>query len=166
MSEELIKRAVWFLVLLLAQALVLGRIHLFNCATPLLYVYFVTSFPRNFPRWAILVWSFMLGLCVDIFFNTPGMASAAMTVIAVLQPYYFELFISRDSAANMVPSLASLGTVKYSYYIIVLVLLYSVIFFSLELFSFFNITYWAMSVVGSAALTLLLIFAFEIAKAK
>lgn len=60
MTIDLLKRTGWFLVFVLAQALVLGRIHLFNCATPLLYVYFVTSFPRNYPKWGTLLWSFML----------------------------------------------------------------------------------------------------------
>ena len=38
MSLDWIKNLVFFAVLLLAQALVLNYVHLFNCATPLLYV--------------------------------------------------------------------------------------------------------------------------------
>jgi rod shape-determining protein MreD len=71
MSTDFLKRLGLFFVFLLSQAVLLGRIHLFNCATPLFYVYFVTMFPRNYPKWGILVWSFLLGLMVDIFFNTP-----------------------------------------------------------------------------------------------
>ena len=87
MNLGLIKGIVAFVVLLLVQALVLNRIHLFNCATPLLYVYVAMLFRRNFPRWAILVSCFTMGLCVDIFSNTPGVAAGAMTLIGLLQPY-------------------------------------------------------------------------------
>ena len=79
MALDLLKRLLFFAILLVAQALVLNHIHLFNCATPLLYVYLVLLFPRNFPKWAILLWSFALGLCVDSFTNTPGVAAGSMT---------------------------------------------------------------------------------------
>ena len=166
MTIDLLKRAGWFLVFVLAQALVLGRIHLFNCATPLLYVYFVTSFPRNYPKWGTLLWSFMLGLVIDIFTNTPGLAAASLTLIAAIQPYYFSLFVPRDSAENLEPSMASLGLLRYSYYVVALVLLYSLVFYSLEMFSFFNWEHWALSVAGSTLLTLCFIYVFEYVRGK
>lgn len=50
MTFELIKRTGIFIALCLMQALVLNRIHLFDCATPLLYVYFAITIPRNHPK--------------------------------------------------------------------------------------------------------------------
>jgi rod shape-determining protein MreD len=164
MTIDLLKRAGWFVVFVLVQAVVLGRIHLFNCATPLFYVYFVTQFPRNYPKWGILLWSFLLGLMLDTFSNTPGLAAASLTVIAAIQPYYFELFVPRDSVDDLKPALSTLGPLKYSYYIIIMVLLYCLIFYSLELFTYFIWVQWAFCVGGSAAITLMLIFTFEIAK--
>ena len=166
MTLDLLKRAGWFVVFVLVQAVVLGRIHLFHCATPLFYVYFVTQFPRNYPKWGILLWSFMLGLMIDTFSNTPGLASASLTLIAAIQPYFFELFVPRDSVDDLKPALSTLGPLKYSYYIIMLVLLYCLVFYSLELFNFFNLQEWALCVVGSAAITLLLIYTFEFAKCR
>ena len=166
MTIDLLKRAGWFVVFVLVQAVVLGRIHLFHCATPLFYVYFVTQFPRNYPKWGILLWSFMLGLMVDTFSNTPGLASASLTLIAAIQPYLYELFVPRDSVDDLKPSLLTLGPLKYSYYIIILVVLYCLVFYSLELFNFFNLQEWALCVGGSAAITLLLIYAFEFAKSR
>ena len=166
MTLDLLKRAGWFVVFVLAQAIVLGRIHLFHFATPLFYVYFVTQFPRNYPKWGILLWSFMLGLMIDTFSNTPGLASASLTLIAAIQPYLFELFVPRDSVDDLKPALSTLGPLKYSYYIIILVLVYCLVFYSLELFNFFNLQEWALCVVGSAAITLLLIYTFEFAKCR
>ncbi len=166
MTLDLLKRAGWFVVFVLAQAVVLGRIHLFGVATPLLYVYFVTQFPRNYPKWGVLLWSFLMGLMVDTFSNTPGLAAASLTLIAAIQPYLFEAFVPRDSIENLKPSLSTLGPFKYSYYIVILVVVYCLVFYSLELFNFFNWEQWALCVVGSAVVTLMLIFSFEIAKSK
>ena len=166
MSIDLLKRALLFVVFVLAQALVLGRIHLFHCATPLLYVYFVTMLPRNYPKWGVLTWGFMMGLLVDIFSNTPGVAAASLTLIAAIQPYFFSLYVSRDAAEQMEPSLINMGLTKYSYYIVILVLLYCLLFYTIEMFSFSNLVEWLKCVVGSTLVTLALIFTFEIAKSK
>ena len=164
MSADFLKRLGWFALFFLAQVVVLGRIHLFHYATPLLYVYFVTTFPRNHEKWAVLVWSFLLGLLIDIFSNTPGLAAASLTLIAAIQPYYLELYVPRDSADNLKPSLMTLGPVKYAYYIIPLVLFHCLLFYSLEMFTFYNAFYWMMCVAGSTIITLVLIFTIEIGK--
>ncbi len=164
MPTDLVKRTILFFAFVLIQAVILGRIHLFGVATPLLYVYFVTMFPRNYPKWAILLWSFLMGLLVDTSTNTPGLATASLTLIAVIQPYFVELFVPRDSVDNLEPSLATLDPLKYSYYVIALVLLYCLVFYSLEMFNFFNLIHWALCVGGSTVITLALIFTFEIAK--
>ena len=105
-----------------------------------------------------------MGLLVDTFFNTPGVAAASLTLIGAIQPYYFELFVPRDSAEDLMPSLRNISPTKYAYYIVPLVSLYCMLFFSLEMFTFFNWLQWLLCVVSSALVTLLLIFTFEVAK--
>lgn len=161
MTADIFKRAGLFIAFALAQALILGRIHLFGYATPLLYVYFVLLFPRNYPKWGILLWSFGLGLVVDVFFNTPGVATASMTLLGAIQPYYFELYVSRDAVENLQPSIKNIGWVKYFYYSMVLVVIYCLVFFTLDSFTFYNWVVWLKSVLGSAALTMLMILTFE-----
>ena len=73
MNLDWVKTLSFFIVLLLVQVLVFNHIHLFGYATPLLYVYFVLSARRGFPKWALLLWAFLLGLSVDVFSNTPGL---------------------------------------------------------------------------------------------
>lgn len=166
MTTDFLKRIVLFLVFVLAQALVLGGIHLFNCATPLLYVYFVLMFRRNYPKWALLLWSFTMGLLIDVLFNTPGLAAASLTLIAVIQPYLLEVFTTQDSAENLEPTLDTLGWEKYAIYAAILVLLFCTVIYSLEMFSFFNLLHWAMCIIGSTLITLVFIFTFEIARSK
>ena len=102
MNAGFFKRLGAFVLLCIVQILVLNNIHLFGCATPLLYVMFVLSFNRNYPRWAILLWCFTLGLVIDISSNTPGLAAGTMTLLGLLQPYILIQFIPRDSAVTPV----------------------------------------------------------------
>lgn len=161
MNLIFLKSVLLFAILLLAQVLVLNHIHLFDCATPLLYVYVVLQFRRNYPRWGILLVSFLLGLLVDIFSNTPGVAAASMTFLGFLQPYVLAMFLNRDSDEDLQPSMKSLGFAKFFYYAAVLVVVYCAIFFTIETFSFFNGLLWLECVGGSAMLTILLILAIE-----
>lgn len=150
-----------FAALLLAQVLVLNHIHLFNCATPLLYLYMVLLFPRNYPKWGSLLWCFCLGLGVDIFSNTPGVAAASMTLVTLVVPYFFELFLQRESAEDLHPSIPSLGIGKYILFTLVITLLYCITFYSLETFSFFNWQQWLLNIGGSTLLTSILIIVLD-----
>lgn len=161
MNIESLHRLGNFLVLLLVQVLVFNHIHLFDCATPLLYVYLVLHFRRNYPKWGILVWSFCMGLSVDIFANTPGVAAGSMTVVGLLQPYLLGIFIPRDAADDFSPSIRTMGFQAFFYYAMTLVFLYCVLFFTLETFSFFNWLQWLESVFGSFAITMIFLFAIE-----
>lgn len=161
MNIEMMKNIAFFVVLCLAQALVLNNVRMFNCATPLLYIYMVLLFRRNYPRWGILLWSFALGLVVDIFSNTPGVASASMTVVGLVQPYILAPFIPRDSAEDFEPSMKNLGMGAFTLYTFIMVLLYCLLFFTFEMFNFFNFIFWIECVGGSTVLTLLTILVIE-----
>ena len=161
MNAEFFRRLLLYAVLVLAQALVLNHIHLFGYATSLLYVYFVVSFPRNYPKWGILLWSFLLGLNVDAFSNTPGVAASAMTLIGLLQPYVLELFMQRDSEDDFQPSINSMGAGKYVYFSLLLTFIYCIVFFTVEMFTFFNWLQWILNILTSTLLSLLFIVVID-----
>lgn len=164
MTLDSLKRLLIFVVLCLAQVLVLNRIHLFGYATLLLYVYFVLLFPRNYPKWAILLWCFALGLVNDTFSNTPGVACASLTLLGVIQPYFMELFVPRDAPADFNATLRSLSWGKYLAYAVPMVLFYSLVFFAIEAFNFFNWQQWLISSGVTTLLTVVFILTFEYIK--
>ncbi len=161
MNEDLLRKLLLFVVLCLVQVLVLNHIHLFGCATPLLCIYFPITLQRNYPRWASLLWGFFLGLLLDIFANTPGVAAASMTLMAFLQPYILDPFLPREAADDFKPTITSLGFGPYSVYAGLFCLMYALVFFSLDMFSFFNILQWCENVGGSFLLTFLLIMVID-----
>lgn len=161
MSLDLLKRLGLFVVLCVVQILILNHIYLFDIAIPLLYIYFAITFHRNYPKWAILLWCFALGLAIDVFSNTPGLAAGSMTLIAIIQPYLLELFVPRDSIEELDVSIKSLGTGKFITFSAILIAIYCLAFFALEAFTFYNWIHWLISAGSSAVLTLILILAIE-----
>lgn len=166
MAIEWLSRLAAFVVLCLVQVLILNHIHLFGVATPLLYVFFAITFRRNTPRWQILLWCFLLGLVIDVFSGTPGLAAGVMTLAGLVQPYLLELFVPRDSVENLKSSAATLGWGKFLVLCLVMVLLYCLVFFALEAFNFFDWLLWLERAGSSTALTLVLMVAIESVRSK
>lgn len=148
------------------QALVLGRIHLFQYATPLLYIYFVLMYRRDMSHWLGLILAFSLGILIDSAANTPGVASASLTLIAFLQPYWLALFMDKETAPDFQPTAKAMGWGKYLTYATVLTLIYHLVFFSLEVFTFYNWVFWLSCIGASFALTMLLIVVIELCRYK
>lgn len=163
---DILGRVILFMLLVVAQALIFGRMHLFDCATPLIYVYFVLTFHRGYPRWIILLWSFAMGLCVDAFANTPGVATVSLTAVGFVQPYFFSLFVPDDTSEDFAPSVKSMGMLKFSFFTGVLLLLFCILLFSLEAFSFFDWRHWLLCVAGSWLITIMLILTMESVRSK
>lgn len=161
MAVDTLRRFAVFILMVLVQGLVFGRIHLYGVATPLFYVYFVIILPRNYPRWAALLWCFVTGLCVDMFSNTPGVAAASMTAMAMAQPHLLELFVPRDSPEGLKSAASTLGMGKFATYAFFMVLAYCLLHFLLESFSFFDPLQWLLCVGSSTLLTYALIITIE-----
>ncbi|MBE6270324.1 MAG: rod shape-determining protein MreD [Prevotella ruminicola] len=161
MKIELINRLVMFVTLFLVQVLILNHVHLLGVGTPLLYVYFVITFRRNSPKWLVLVSCFLLGLLIDIFSNTPGLAACVMTLVALAQTYLIELVVPRDSADDLEASTKALGFSKFVTLSTLLTLLYCLVFFALEAFNFFDVLLWLARSAVSSVLTIVLILAIE-----
>ncbi len=161
MNTDTIKYIVGTIILLIAQVLVLNNIHLFGCATPLLLVYIIIIMPANTPRWISLVTGFILGIISDIFSNTPGVATTTLTAIAFLQPFLLQLFVSNDAPESLSPSISTLGYIKFMFFSFIQILLYCLIFFALEGFSFFHFGQWALFAGGSTVLSFLLMLTIE-----
>jgi len=166
MAVDILKRWALFVVLCMVQVLFLNHIWLFDVATPLLYMLFVITFRRNTPKWAILLWSFCLGLTIDTFTNTPGLASGCLTLTGMMQPYLAEVFLPKDAPEDIEISMRTLGISKFATLSLILTGTYCLIFFALEAFSFYNLLYWVECSVFSTALTMALLLAVESVRSK
>lgn len=151
----------WALLLLAIQVLVLDQVHPWGYGAPLLCPLLVITLPLGTARSEALLWGFGIGFVADIFAGTAGISSAAMTLIAFIQPPLLEVMVPRDSEEELHPSFSTMGRWNYLQFIALLLLLHHTIFFALEGFSYFHIKDIAISMGVSYAASLLLIILVE-----
>ena len=161
MKIDFLRRTAVFIILCLVQVLMLQRISIFHCATPLLFLHFVISFRRGYPRWAILLWSFAMGLVLDMFFNTPGVNAASLTLIGLLQPYLVELFLPREAEPDIKVSARALGVSNFFTLSLILVIVFCLVYFTLESFNLEGWPYAMQCAGASTVLTLICIMTVE-----
>lgn len=153
------RRLLLALLLLAIQVLVCSHIHYLGYATPLIYVYLLLHFPLTYPRSAILVWGFAMGLAVDLFSNTPGLAAAATTLTAMLQPVLLSHITTKEGMENEPPGPHTMGYAHYVRYMMVMVSIHHVALFMLESFTFFHLLDVTISCASSIVLTSLILWA-------
>lgn len=161
MNNIVTRRILIFVLLILVQVLILNHIHLLGYATPLLYIVFVLKTRRNIPRGVILLFSFTMGAIIDLCSNTTGVTMASLTLIGLVQPPLLELFVPRDSAEDLEPSMKTLGVNKFIFFTFLIVFLFCLCFFTLETFNFFNWIKWLECIGGSTIFTVVLILVLE-----
>lgn len=142
-----------FTALLALQVLVMSHIHLMGYCTPMITCGLLLYFPHSASRVNMMLWSFALGLCVDIFHNTPGVCAGSMTFVAMCRPFLLELQMSRDDDEDFVPTYRSMGTWQHTRYIFLLVFTHLLAYHALESFSFFHLSDVVLSFCSSMLLS-------------
>lgn len=150
------------MIILALQVLVFDYIHLWGYATPLLGVMVVVYSPLSDNRVTNLVMSFMAGIVMDMFTNSPGVAAASMTLASFVQHPLLEMMVPKDSDENMLPSWHTMGMSSYSAYLAIMLAVYHVAYFVLEVFSFINPVDMIISIVSSYVLSFILAMSFEL----
>lgn len=154
-------RTMQMLFLLAVQVLVLNHIHLWGMGTPFIIVLLLVYMRLGTGRVSTLFWGFTIGLLTDIFCNTPGMCSAAMTFVALLQPPLLRMMAPRDCIDDMLPSYGTMGTWNHIRYVLLLLLFFHLVYFALECFSYYHIEQAAISLGISYAASAFIALAAE-----
>ena len=150
-----------FILLVLAQVLVLNNVQFLGFINPYIYILFILSLPVLTPRWLTLILAFGLGLTVDIFSNTMGMHAFATVLIAFLRTGVIKLFISLDEGNNPTPSFYTFGVSVYVKYVVALVLIHHFILFYLEAFTFAHFWFVFLKIILSSIISTLLILGIQ-----
>ncbi|HCO67549.1 MAG TPA: rod shape-determining protein MreD [Dysgonomonas sp.] len=160
MINSWLKQGLLFIVLILLQVLVLNHISFFNYATPFLYVYFIIKMPLAINRNILMLISFLLGLIIDIFCNTPGQNAAAAVFAAFLRRPVQLMFFEKEDFEHIIPNLSSLGA-SFMKYASLVVLIHHTVIISISSFSYINFSTIVLRIIFSSILTSILIFAVE-----
>lgn len=136
MNKNLI-HIIRFVVLVLAQVLLVDHIRLGGYVHPYIYLIFIMMLSVTMPKWQVLGLGFVLGFCVDMFTGTPGLHAGATTLMAFCRPAVLRLVSGHQKLENVQePNLGQLGGAWFLRYVSCLVLVHHFALFFLESFSF------------------------------
>ncbi len=156
-----LKRLLYVLLLVALQVLIMRHIHLWGYAPPLLTPLMLVFLPMNISRSETLLWAFFTGLLVDIFYNTPGVGSGAMTMAALIQPSLLNHMAPKDVPEDMEPTFRTMGTWNHFRYVMLIFIIHHAIYFMLESFSFFHFTELCISMLSSLMMSMLFAVSIE-----
>jgi hypothetical protein len=158
MIKLMARNIIRFILLVLAQVLIINNIQVNGYIVPYLYVLFILLMPFETPKWLLIISAFALGLSVDLFTQTPGMHAAASVFMAFLRPYILEMSAPRDGyEAGTYPRVYYYGFQWFLRYTVILVLAHHFILFYIEVFRVSEFFSTFLRVLLSSLVTVILI---------
>jgi rod shape-determining protein MreD len=147
-----------FVALVFLQVFLLKNITVYNLCVPYPYIMFIMLLPFETPNFLLFILSFIIGLTIDAFYDTPGLNAAACVILAFVRILFISVTVQKDGFDNEPePTLSLMGFRWFFTYILVLTLVHHFVLFSLEAFSFSQIQYIMGRVLLSSIFTVLLV---------
>lgn len=161
MINTILRGLLYFVILVLVQVLILNNIHFLRIATPFLYLYFIVKMPVGTSRDMVVLFSFLIGLVIDMFSNTPGMHATACTLTGFVRDPLINFYMGKDLPEGIYPSYKTFGYGGFFRYTLSLVVIHHVALFLIESLTFFDPLFLALRIGASVATTTLLICVIE-----
>ncbi len=122
---------------MLLQVLIVQNIQLGNYFILLPYVLIIISLPFETPRLLLLGLSFLLGVVMDLFYDSSGLHASACTLMGFARYYVLKFISPREGYdAGVQPTVEDMGVAWYLRYAGTLVFIHHLAFFFLEIFRF------------------------------
>ena len=162
-AQTVIKLVLTFVIYLLLQILVIRNFVLFDVAFCFVYIACILLLPNNeiSPTWVIFI-SFLVGLVIDIFYNTAGIHASASVLIGFLRGYILKfLFPTKGLETDIVISIKDMGIERFARYVAIMAFLHHTMLFFVEAgnLQYFLIT--ILKIVSSVIFTSLMILIFQ-----
>ncbi len=157
MSRAIIVNLARFILLVFIQVFLLKNITLYNLSAPYLYILFILLLPFETPNLVLFALSFLMGLTIDAFYDTPGLHATACVLLAFVRILFISITVQKEGFDNEPePTLSIMGFRWFFTYALILTLFHHFFLFNLEVFRFSEIRYTLGRVVLSTIFTVFL----------
>jgi hypothetical protein len=163
--SDMLRNTVRFVVFILVQYFVLFQIHpLHRFVVPYVYFLYILWLPFSMGRSGLMLVSFLFGITLDYFTQTPGLHAAACVLIAYLRPFVVNILIPQEGAEQNYksPSPVSMGWAPYFIYVVVLTLVHNIYLVLLEWLQFGSFLYFLGKVLATSGISIMLILIAEL----
>ena len=151
------------ILIILLQILFLNNINLFGYINPFLFLVLLIKMPEEIPKWSVLIYSFFIGIFLDIFQGNLGLHSSSLVFITYLKPYLYKIIIPAKSIDEKdYFTLQKVGLQVFSIYTFIIILIYNSILFLLEYAYQIDITFILIKIILSSIITFIIILIYQI----
>ncbi len=154
MNSEFIKNIVRFFLLLLIQIIAFNNIELFGYVNPYPYLIFILLYSVNSSRYGLLLWSFTLGIAMDMFSNSGGVHTAACLVLAYFRHHIFKISFGLSYEYQTI-KIGRAPLQEQLVFVSLCVLIHHAVLFLLEAFSFDLLGYAMLKILLSGIFTII-----------
>lgn len=159
---DIVKQCVHALLIYLIQVLVFRTTTLWDVAACFIYLGFLIQLPFYIPRVFILLITFGFTFGVDIFFNTPGIHTAAALVIMYFRPAIIKL-LSPQGGYESVESINifNMGIQWHTLYAFIMIFIHTTLVFVIESIGSFNFGISLLKIFTTTMLTLVVVILYQ-----
>lgn len=135
MNNGYLKYGLIALLLVLIQVLLLNHLKFQGYIDPIIYILIIFIYPFNKNKARILLFSFFLGLTVDIFSDSGGSHTAAILFIAYVRLFFIRLVQNNIEFDYLLFHIKKLNILQIITYVFSLTFIHHLILFYLEYYT-------------------------------
>lgn len=161
-GTSIIAQVFYFVVYLVLQVVIMQNVVLFDVAFCFLYVGFLLMLPFDSGPVRLMLLGLLMGLAVDIFYNSFGIHAAASVFIMYLRPYLVSVLAPRGGyEPGMTPKLKVMGLEWFTVYSLILIFLHHLVLFFVEAGGFGMLGYTLLKTAASTVFTFVVILIIQ-----
>lgn len=137
MNNNWLKYVLIFILIVLAQGLVVNNIQVSVYLNPMIYPIMILMLPFNLNTIVTMSVALLLGLSVDAFSDTFGLHASAAVMIGYLRPSLMKYIQPKEGYDNaLLPTVHDMGIIWFLLYASLLLFVHHLWFFSIEVLRF------------------------------
>ncbi len=160
MNAQVIQNTIRFLALVFLQVTVFNNIAINGLFNPFVYVLFVLMLPSSTSHWVVVAMSFLIGLSVDVFLNTPGLHAGASAFMGYIRQFWLDILLKVENKSK-VNAIATFDFSQFTVYASALIFMHHLWLFMAEWFRFGEIHLILLKVVLSTLLSCICVVVFR-----
>lgn len=148
-----------FAVAVLLQVFLFDNLSISIYLNPLIYIVVILLLPLDTPHIVLLVAGLVLGVTMDFAMGAAGVNTISTLAIAFGRPALIGVLYGRDNAREGgIPSPERFGNRVFIEYMVIMVVLHAVLFFSLEALSWDHVLHTLLRIVVSSVVSVAFIW--------
>jgi hypothetical protein len=151
LTTEILKNIARFILLVLIQVLVIQNVNLSGYIILLPYVLWIIMLPFETNKLLVMFSSFVLGVCIDYFYDSSGIHAGACALTGFSRYYVLKYIAPREGyEASTEPTAETMGFEWFTRYAGTLILFHHFYVFFMEMFRFSEFFYTLARVILSS----------------